>query len=419
MALPGYGATADGLGGASQAYDSGNYGAINNVATLALMPEGGRLDVGAALMHISAETWTNGVSRVESDADWFLMPNMSYMIKRDRFSYGVGVFSQGGMGADYGKTSFLSVDPNSGMLTGLRDESQVMIGRLILPLAFQATDQLSIGASVDLVYGRMTMQQAMPRQALMDMMTPGQQTLGTAQADPNTAIGLGGANYAHFDFTNLDNWGFGAQVGMTFKATDALTLGASYQFETYMGDLEGDGSIQAGVGNVYQTMNGKAKIVDFQWPATFKLGLAFQANEALLLVADVKHYDWSSVMDALEIRFKSDAGGYVNVEMYQEWDDQLVLSVGAEYRLNPAVKLRAGFNYAADPVPEQYLQHLGEAITETHLSLGLGYSIDERSQVDVAYVHAFENSETNSNELVGLSSSLAQDSFSVSYNYRF
>ncbi|AFL73288.1 OmpP1/FadL family transporter [Thiocystis violascens] len=419
MALSGYGAIADGLGGAAQAYDSGNSSAINNVAALALMQEGSRVEIGANFMYISAETWADGVSSVESDATLFVMPNLSYIVKRDKLSFGIGAFSQGGMGADYGKKSFLSVDPNSGIPTGLRDESNVMIGRLIFPVAFQATDRLSIGASVDVLYALMTMKQAMPQQALMDMMTPGQQTLGVAAADPNTAAGLGAANFAHFDFSEMDNWGFGGQLGLTFKATDTLTFGASYQFETRMGDLEADGSIQAGVGNQYQSIPGTVKIKDFQWPATSKIGLAFQATDALLLVADIKYYDWSGVMESLKIRFKPDMGGYVNVDMYQKWDDQTVFSIGAEYKVNPALRVRAGFNYAANPVPQDYLQHLGEAITESHLTLGLGYDIDDHSQINAAYVHTFENSETNDNPLVGVSSSLAQNAINLSYSYRF
>ncbi|AHF05107.1 membrane protein involved in aromatic hydrocarbon degradation [Marichromatium purpuratum 984] len=419
MALSGYGAISMGLGGASQAYDTGNYGAINNAATLSLMEEGHRFEIGASLMHIDATTRMSGMPELDSDADWFLMPNLSYVTKQGRWSYGIGAFSQGGMGADYGKDSYLSIDPNSGQPTGLRDHSEVMVGRLILPLAFQATDRLSVGASLDLVYGRMTMQQAMPSQALVDMMTPGQQTLGTARVDPNTAAGLGSANYAHFDFSKLDNWGLGGQIGLTYRATDRLVLGTSYQFETHMGDLDGDGSIQAGVGSNYSTLSGDVKIKDFQWPATFKAGLAFQASDKLLLVADIKHYAWSEVMDALRIRFRPDSGGYVDVDMTQDWDDQWVYSIGMQYSVNDALQLRAGFNYAADPVPEEYLQHLGEAITESHLMLGLGYRISPHQRVDVAYTHAFENEETNTNPLVGLTSSLAQDTLSINYSHRF
>ncbi|WP_200383039.1 hypothetical protein [Thiococcus pfennigii] len=45
MALSGYGPIAMAMGGAAVAYDSGNSGAINNPATLALMPQGARFEV--------------------------------------------------------------------------------------------------------------------------------------------------------------------------------------------------------------------------------------------------------------------------------------------------------------------------------------------------------------------------------------
>jgi long-chain fatty acid transport protein len=411
MALSGYGPVAMSMGGAAVAYDNGNYGAINNPATLGLMKQEKRFEAGVNIMHVDAKTWMSGVDPVDSSAEWFAMPTISYMVKNGRWSYGLGVFTQGGMGADYGRNSFLSTDPNSGIPTGLQDEIGVMIGRLIFPVAFEVTDRLTIGASVDAVYARLTMKQLMPRQALVDMMTPGQQTLGTATADPFTAEALGSANYAHFDFDKLDNWGLGGQVGVTFQATEVLSFGASYQFKTHLADLEADASIQAGVGDIYQSIPGTAKIKDYQWPATLKIGAAYRATDRLLLVADIKHYQWSDVLDTFKIEFKPDEGGYVNVDMYQKWEDQTVYSIGGEYTLNPRVKLRAGFNYGADPVPEKYLQHLAEAITEKHLMLGAGIKVGESGLLDLAYVHAFENTETNTNPLVGLTGSMNQDSF--------
>lgn len=420
MAPAGFGPIAEGLGGASQAIDTGNFSAINNAAALSLMSEQHRVEVGLSLMNIDAKTRHEPFSAT-SAADWFALPSLSYMTRRDRFVFGVGLFSQGGMGEDYGRNSFLSLDMNAmpPALTGLRDQSEVMVGRLIFPVAFQVTDQFSIGASLDAVYGRMTMKQALPRQGLMDMMTPGLQTLGTASADPMTAQGLGMANYAHFNFSKLDGWGLGGQLGALWQVTDQVTLGASYQFKTNMDDLEGNGSIDAGAGPFVQTMYGKVKIENFQWPATWKLGAAFQPTPDLLLVAEWKRYEWSSVMDALRIRFQPFMGGYINVDMLQQWSDQDVFSIGAQYALNPALRLRIGFNYADDPVPNDYLQHLGAAIVETHLSLGAGWTIDRQSQLDFAYTHAFESKETNNNPLVGLTSSMSQNIFSLSYSYRF
>lgn len=83
------------------------------------------------------------------------------------------------------------------------------------------------------------------------------------------------------------------------------------------------------------------------------------------------------------------------------------------------MKLRAGFNYGADPVPEDYLQHLAEAITEKHLMLGASFKVGASGQLDLAYTHTFENEETNTNPLVGLTSSMSQDSINLNYSHTF
>ena len=138
-----------------------------------------------------------------------------------------------------------------------------------------------------------------------------------------------------------------------------------------------------------------------------------------MLVADIKRYYWSDVLDTFKVRYAVDAGGQIDVDMYQNWKDQTVYSIGGEYTLNPDVKLRAGFNYGKNPIPSAYLQHLGEAITEYHLMLGAGCKLGDRGALDVAYTHTFKNAEANSSPLVGLSSSLSQDSLNLSYSYRF
>ena len=419
MALSGYGPVAMSMGGASTAYDNGNYGAINNPATLALMDTGSRVEAGMNIMHIDAQTWAPGMPRVDSEAEWFVMPTISYITHNGQWSYGIGMFSQGGLGADYGSSSFLSTDPVSGIPTGLPDESEALVGRLIFPLAYAVSDNLTIGGSLDLVYARLTLKQLMPRAVLEDMLTPGRQTLGSARVDPVTADQLANINYAHFDLDKLDNSGLGGQIGFTYRATDRLTIGASYQFETRMGDLEGNSNLNVGIGANYTTVPGKGQIEDAQWPSTFKIGLAYQATDELKLVTDIKQYQWSDVLDTFKIRFRPDSGGFVDVDMTQKWDDLTVYSVGGEYILDSDIKLRAGFNYGKNPVPSRYLQHLGEAITEKHLMLGVGFKAGKNGQLDLAYTHTFENEDTNTNPLVGLTSSMSQDSFNINYSYRF
>jgi long-subunit fatty acid transport protein len=98
-----------------------------------------------------------------------------------------------------------------------------MIGCLILPVAVQLNERLSLGASVDLAYGSLTVQQAMPIWAIMDMMLPPLRTLGVATVRRLSPIaigrmlGTGLLSYGHLDFENFDNWGYGGQLGLPFR----------------------------------------------------------------------------------------------------------------------------------------------------------------------------------------------------------
>jgi long-chain fatty acid transport protein len=141
-----------------------------------------------------------------------------------------------------------------------------------------------------------------------------------------------------------------------------------------------------------------------------------------------------------------DADGYKDFD----WNDQYVLSLGAQYKPMPKLSLRAGVNYGKNPVKKhhgfdassmtfvqgnstptfgyEYLRIVGfPAIAETHLIFGIGYEFSEKFAVNLGYVHAFEKkiSETGTNfggspgPGVTLSSKLQEDSFEVGLSWKF
>jgi len=44
------------------------------------------------------------------------------------------------------------------------------------------------------------------------------------------------------------------------------------------------------------SVSGKIAVRDFQWPETYGLGLAYQANDKLMIAADYKRINWAKVM---------------------------------------------------------------------------------------------------------------------------
>ena len=322
MLMDGYGPIAAGMGGAAMAYDNGTAALANNPATLGLMAPGSRIDVMVGFVGPDVNT-SMGIG--ESSADAFYMPAFGYVKKQGKLAYGVGIYGQGGMGTEYA----------SG------DMAQVGVGRVIFPLAYSVNDRFNVGGSVDIVW------------AGMDMVV-----------DINPSVPGKEINFKDgSDFTGAaKGYSVAAKLGFTYKLNDALTLGGVYQTAANLPNLKGDGY----------------KVEGFDMPAMVGLGLAWQANDRLMVAADLKDVMWGSSMNTVTVY----QNGAVVALFQQDWDDQVVLALGLSYKLNDALTGRVGYNHGKNPIPDNNVSFLWPAIVENHYTAGFGYAISKQSEVN-------------------------------------
>ena len=106
-----------------------------------------------------------GAPDAKSSADLFMMPAFGYARKSGELTYGLGVFAQGGMGTEYAADSFLA------MGSGDKVRSELGVGRLIVPLSYNVTKDLAIGASIDYVWASLDLQMAIPVGAMGSLIT--------------------------------------------------------------------------------------------------------------------------------------------------------------------------------------------------------------------------------------------------------
>jgi long-chain fatty acid transport protein len=177
MNLEGYGPMATGMGGASMAYDNGSAAMMNNPATLGLMPQGDRLDVALGFLgpHVKSTNDPTGESSTSSGNAYY-MPAIGWVWKNGPLSSGVGVFSQGGMGAEYSADSFLAWGSNE------KVRSELGVGRVLIPVAYNVTKDFSIGGSLDFVWASLDLKMALNGAQFADLVGPafgGSQTYGT------------------------------------------------------------------------------------------------------------------------------------------------------------------------------------------------------------------------------------------------
>ncbi len=458
MHMEGYGPISTAMGGASFAFDIGNGAMAHNPATLGFLQSGSKVEVALGNLRPDITSTltplpagTPGRSG-DSSADSFLMPAAGWARRMGSMVYGVGIYAIGGMGTEYDGNTFLSAG------TGQRSLSQVGVGRLIAPLSYDVSPDLTVGGSLDLMWGGFDLQMAMPIMAdtdgdgtpdagpgtFADFSTAfgGSNVLGSATFSPSFAAAIGtmiggGATAVRFNFADGSDFsgsakgiGFGGKLGFVYRVSPQLRIGGVFHTKVAMGDYETSTSAAklegyAGTTKI-GTISGKMKIKDFDWPAIFGIGMAYQATPQWLLAADVKQIRWSDVMKNFKMQFVADGnnagfgiaqGDTIDITMKQNWDDQTVLSLGAAYQATPDLVLRVGANLAKNPVPDAYMNPLFPAIIENHYTAGFSYSFSPASTVSASLAIAPEVTQTNSNTQVKTSHS--QTNLQFMYTYRF
>ncbi len=364
MVLEGYGPISLGMGGAATAYDNGTAAMMNNPATLALGGQGSRFDF--ALGTIGPRVNTNALG--SSDAGQFAMPAFGYTNTSGNLTYGIGMFAQGGMGTDY--------DPAPAF-------AEVSVGRVILPLAY-SMGNLTIGGSIDYVFAAMDL--------VYDMTGDGD------ALDPADINFKDNTKYSGKTKAN----GFAGKLGLTYKVSDQVTLGATYQTKANLSDLKGGGY----------------KMTGFDMPAIAAIGVAFKPSDKMMIAVDVKDVMWDDVMD-MPVVYKNGVDITGN-GFTQKWDDQTVIAIGLSYKINDALTGRIGANLSENPIPNQYVSPLWPAIVENHYTAGIGYALSKTSNIDFAVSYAPEVKVTGTGAgNLGLEIKHSQLNWQLMYSHKF
>lgn len=392
MNLEGYGPIATAMGGASMAYDNGTAAVMNNPATLGMMADGSRLDLAVGTLGPDVKA-SNSVGSQTSDGDLYVMPAVGYIKKDGPLSFGVAMFAQGGMGAEYeagsaqdqssaaGVALLNPMSPTPSFAYPNSDEhkqrSELGVGRLIFPVAYNVNDKLNVGGSLDYVWAGLDILWSMDARNFLGSMYPGAgadmgkaMTLGSmlgsqnlrarssgslvdtfinafSTTGPGTSFGGPAANgyfwnfyWGDFQFSDKNDFsqrakgtGWGGKLGFTYKFSDMLTVGGTYHTKTNLGDLKGSATMNfkvdltdlaggtPGASTTVISMPSRVTVHDFQWPETYGLGVAIRPNDRVMIAADWKRLNWSDVMDAFDMTCRANdvqtglAAGFAGTEL--------------------------------------------------------------------------------------------------------
>jgi len=442
----GFSAKTVGIGGASIGTFDGTVLMMTNPGGLGFL-NGSAIDANFSLMVPSLKF--SNTSNVETDGktNYFPLPGLAYAhaSAESPFAWGVGAFTQGGMGADFSLDNPLFRN-QSGALVPQQYHSQLAVMEGGVSAAYRLTDNLSVGVSAHIVYS--TLEFSMPYSLSPSIMKgiaqPGM-TFGQMFAAPPAMGGFGYTEVtALAGMTGLTAFGFCGKIGVAYKVNDRFTVGASYTSASPLTYKSGKATMdmtaqlndafgkavqgymaanpsatQAQAQQAIATQFGQMGIdlskgvvanydlqTSLKLPQSIGVGASYAATDQLRFAMDVEWVNWSSAFDKMGISLSNGSNTNINtmlgnsgsfsLDFPMNWQDAVNVRLGAEYTVVPAVVVRAGYAYGKNPVPQSTVFPVFPAIVENHVMVGASWNITSIIGLHVAYELALNNKETAS-----------------------
>lgn len=186
--------------------------------------------------------------------------------------------------------------------------------------------------------------------------------------------------------------GVGYAVGAQVQLTETLRVGASYASKIEH-DLNGLADFNIANSTAAQTINALTGMFDqttfkslFVTPASASVGMIYDVNESLALMASAVFTRWSS-FENVNTTFANPAQP---PDIFtQDWKDVWAFSVGAEYSLAPAAQVRAGFMYDQSPASDVFASPRIPDADRYWINAGVSYAVNDQLTIDGGFGYVF------------------------------
>ena len=355
-----HGARAVGMAGAFTAIAKGPYAIFYNPAGIT-GNAGIQLAVGTALIKPFG-SFTDAQGNKTDQESQLYYPSHFYLTYQfnEKLTAGFGFFTPFGLGTEWpadwtGKYRAIKTDLKTFYLNPT--------------IAYQVTPKLSLAVGLDYVISMVELSQKIP----------------TAAGDVESKL-------------TGDDTAISFNTGLLFKATEKINFGLSFH---YSADLEYDGDAKYTLPNQALAANfvdskGAAKM---HMPYFLAAGVSFMPTDKWTFALDFNWYGWSGA-DSIAINFDKAPGfpqAPFKTALVQDYDDSFLLRVGAEYQINDALCLRAGYIYDQTPINDEHLSPTLPDNNKNDIALGLGYKLGT-IDIDLAYLLVMIDERTSENQ---------------------
>jgi long-chain fatty acid transport protein len=441
----GSGAKAMGVAGTGTALPQDSLAAVINPAGMAFVGDRADLGIRLFLPKRSAEldpTVVGGSFQVSDDSrkDMFVFPNFGYNSDHGNWSWGITGYGTGGMNSTYDRNIY---DQTFAVLGAFQQGYAAALAGGATPqqaqaAGAQAAHSVPLGRGTGLPdtntlgmdFGQMVFApsftykinpyNAVGISPLVAVQRFSARGLGDFQGF--TAAGQAGGASTHLTNNGYDySYGGGVRIGYTGNVTPWLTLGAAWTSKVWMSDFSDYKDLFAEQGS-------------FDTPSNFSVGLALHPTPHWDLAFDYARIFYSgvnSINNPGPVFVPGvgpsipPGGGLLGADngLGFGWDDINIYRLGIVYKPSSKWTFRFGYEHNDSPIPDSQILFniIAPAVVKNHATVGLTLNLSPTSEVSMAYMHAFTNTQSTNLTAFGVPGSIQMDqnSFDISYGWKF
>lgn len=442
--LIGYDALTAGRGGVSTGFFDNPSLSMNNPAGLSFV-QSSQIDLGISVMAPTVY-FKNDINNTTGKKNLFPLGCLSYVSKpTGKLTYGIGIFTQGGMGADFELNHALYKD-QAGNYIKQPYHSKFAVMQGGGSLAYKITDQLSAGITANLVYSQLEFQMpmSMPTAMMRGVIDPQTgYTFGNMFSDAPENGGLGYSEVvASANMKDLTAFGFNGKIGLAYKPNKKFSAGINYSLPVNLkykgGSTEMDmnyqlsnafGKVVAGIMqqnpgttpeqaqqmamNMFSQMgidlskgaaDNYATQSAFSLPQSIAAGFSFSPSDKFRIGLDAEWINWKNAFDKMDIKLEESTNPNINRMLGSDgsfgmafpmyWKNTVVIRTGLEYDASKMITVRGGYAYGSNPVPATTVFPVFPAIVKHHVTAGGTANISKLFAINLAFEHAFKSNQT-------------------------
>jgi long-chain fatty acid transport protein len=187
-----------------------------------------------------------------------------------------------------------------------------------------------------------------------------------------------------------DGWGY--NIGILFTPDKRVSFGLAYRSRIKV-DFSGDVNLENIAPPLRPLFGGSDFRTDMRTDSTFpqivSFGIAYRPTEKWTIGCEVEWVQWSTFRRSdLDFEKEVPQAGFTDRSKLLDWKDVWDFKVGAEYRANEQLALRAGYAYSESMVPDKTLDAGNPDSKQHYVSVGFGYKV-KKLVIDFFYMAGF------------------------------